>query len=377
MADFNGDGLQDFLFNSADESSLLSFDLQNREWATTTLPEDVRSNYDYTIEDYDSDGDLDLVYEACIYQFELGRSCSIGAHVNNGNGQFVQETIKEGINVPQHDGAIDLDADGTEELVVLEERLAVYRFEGDGWSLISETQSHPDYDNTQISNLSLEDVNQDGFADLIVTQEGSHGQYFIGQGSGDLQFDPLVQIPGDRFSGDGLVYGEHRRVFSSWTEIDGRRDWESVAVPANGEFIDLDGDGDQDFVVPSRNGVTIMYQIEPGDFDNDGESTAKDLELLYANLGSLTSSAIDTYDLNHDYTIDQQDVDFWIIKSAKTRLGDANLDGTVDFVDFLALAGSFGKVDTELRWGDGDFNGDGMVNFIDFLALAENFGRGN
>lgn len=51
--------------------------------------------------------------------------------------------------------------------------------------------------------------------------------------------------------------------------------------------------------------------------------------------------------------------------------GDANVDGTVDFTDFLALQTSFG---TSGIWTDGDFNGDGTVNFTDFLALQTNFG---
>lgn len=52
--------------------------------------------------------------------------------------------------------------------------------------------------------------------------------------------------------------------------------------------------------------------------------------------------------------------------------GDANLDGVVNFNDFLALAKNFGSVDAV--WGDGDFNGDESVSFEDFLILAGNFG---
>ena len=53
--------------------------------------------------------------------------------------------------------------------------------------------------------------------------------------------------------------------------------------------------------------------------------------------------------------------------------GDADENGTVDFLDFLALANNFGSENA--TWGQGDFDGNGIVNFLDFLELANNFGR--
>ena len=51
--------------------------------------------------------------------------------------------------------------------------------------------------------------------------------------------------------------------------------------------------------------------------------------------------------------------------------GDLNVDGTVDFADFLILAQDFGNlVDSHL---DGDLDCGGTVNFADFLTLAANF----
>jgi hypothetical protein len=56
-----------------------------------------------------------------------------------------------------------------------------------------------------------------------------------------------------------------------------------------------------------------------------------------------------------------------------TYSGDANLDGTVNALDFNALAGHFGMPATNV-WSSGDFNYDGLVNTADFTALAANFG---
>ena len=56
-----------------------------------------------------------------------------------------------------------------------------------------------------------------------------------------------------------------------------------------------------------------------------------------------------------------------------TYMGDSNLDGTVNAIDFNALATHFGAT-TEAEWTGGDFNYDGTVNTLDFGILASNFG---
>jgi beta-glucanase (GH16 family) len=56
-----------------------------------------------------------------------------------------------------------------------------------------------------------------------------------------------------------------------------------------------------------------------------------------------------------------------------TLYGDTNLDGTVNSVDFGAMAANFGK--SGKTWDEGDFNYDGTVNSIDFGLLAGDFGQ--
>lgn len=51
--------------------------------------------------------------------------------------------------------------------------------------------------------------------------------------------------------------------------------------------------------------------------------------------------------------------------------GDVNLDGSVNFDDFLILSENYG---TEGDRSQGDFTGDGRVEFEDFLVVSENFG---
>jgi fibronectin-binding autotransporter adhesin len=57
-----------------------------------------------------------------------------------------------------------------------------------------------------------------------------------------------------------------------------------------------------------------------------------------------------------------------------TLLGDANLDGIVNGIDFGILAANFNHGVT--GWDKGDFNYDNVVNGIDFGQLAANFNKG-
>ena len=56
-----------------------------------------------------------------------------------------------------------------------------------------------------------------------------------------------------------------------------------------------------------------------------------------------------------------------------TRYGDADLNGTVNLIDFNRLAVNFNG--TNKLWTDGDFNYDGQVNLLDFNKLAVNFNQ--
>ena len=78
-------------------------------------------------------------------------------------------------------------------------------------------------------------------------------------------------------------------------------------------------------------------------------------------------------DLNTDQFINDVDRQLWLTHVAKTSPGDSDLDGDVDFVDFLGLANNFGQ--SPSSWSQGDFDGNNEANFLDFLALANNFGN--
>jgi hypothetical protein len=67
-----------------------------------------------------------------------------------------------------------------------------------------------------------------------------------------------------------------------------------------------------------------------------------------------------------------QSVDGTTIVMRYTYLGDANLDGRVNALDFNALASNFGPTAGKV-WTQADFNFDGITNSSDFGVLATNF----
>ena len=110
-----------------------------------------------------------------------------------------------------------------------------------------------------------------------------------------------------------------------------------------------------------------------GDFNENDLLDIGDLDHLTAEIHSGSTSA--KFDLDQSGTVDLADRTYWVTDIKSTPIGDADLNGVVDFPDFLVLSEHFGAVTgDEPGWGEGDFDGDRTVGFPDFLVLSENFG---
>ncbi|MEO0586610.1 MAG: PEP-CTERM sorting domain-containing protein [Planctomycetota bacterium] len=105
-----------------------------------------------------------------------------------------------------------------------------------------------------------------------------------------------------------------------------------------------------------------------GDFDNDGDVDADDIDLLLDNLGD------PTFDLTGDAITDQTDIDELVTNILNTFRGDANLNGSVGTDDLAILAANFNQ--SPRGWATADFTGDGTVGTGDLAILAGNFGQG-
>jgi hypothetical protein len=107
-------------------------------------------------------------------------------------------------------------------------------------------------------------------------------------------------------------------------------------------------------------------------------STAQIDRLFRQPTGTATTSTA-AYDFNGDGRIvpasgaAASDSDYWVRVLNHTEYGDANLDGSVNFVDLVLLAQNYQVTSRVFGWVDASFNGDGKVDFADLVALAQNY----
>jgi hypothetical protein len=126
------------------------------------------------------------------------------------------------------------------------------------------------------------------------------------------------------------------------------------------------------------------------DFNGDGSCDTEDIDLL-TRAGDLSAGVaaegVDRrFDLNFDSVVDQADVAQWLSQAAMEAgyatpylLGDTNLDGLVDFQDFVNLNNNWQQTSlvsgAGVAWSSGDFDGNGIVEFADFVAQNNHWQR--
>ncbi|HDZ21644.1 hypothetical protein LCGC14_0315840 [marine sediment metagenome] len=116
----------------------------------------------------------------------------------------------------------------------------------------------------------------------------------------------------------------------------------------------------------------------PGDFDDDGDVDADDVDMLCDNIGG--DPAI--YDVDEDGDVDEDDMivligtlvewDNGVDNGVGTRRGDFNLDGFVDGTDLALMKTAFGQ--PLMDYADGNANCDAFVDGTDLAILKTNFG---
>ena len=198
----------------------------------------------------------------------------------------------------------------------------------------------------------------------------------VGLGSGRHPLDPDREVlyplysndqadeQTDTVAGGSLDFYSHGSVLDASPQIGNILFLaeNTVSVEALDDPYQVTGIGFAVLVVPPELETTGLI----GDFDGDELLTAADIDLLSAAVGGGDI----TFDLDADGAVNEADRVVWT-GLAGTLFGDADLNGTVEFADFLALSSAFG---TAGGWADGDFDGSGDVQFADFLQLSANFG---
>ena len=119
-----------------------------------------------------------------------------------------------------------------------------------------------------------------------------------------------------------------------------------------------------------EDGDGMIVIRNPGDPNANGVAEASDIDTLSAvvNAGSNDLS----FDLTDDDLVNEDDRTAWVTNVAMTFFGDADINGSVAFNDFVTLSNNFNG---EGGWTDGNFDGKDTIGFNDFVILSNNFGQ--
>jgi len=116
----------------------------------------------------------------------------------------------------------------------------------------------------------------------------------------------------------------------------------------------------------------LLYDVTAGDLlAASSASTLDNTETIWQQLVYGHSYRLDVVrgseqgDFLWDYGL------AWRIVSEPPVAGDANLDRTTGFLDYVVVSNNYGMGST---WIEGDVNGDGVVNFLDYVVISNNYG---
>ena len=123
---------------------------------------------------------------------------------------------------------------------------------------------------------------------------------------------------------------------------------------------------------------TVSIDALACDFDSDGLCDNTDIDALGAVVLAGTHDL--AFDLTGDMLVNNADRDQWLAIAAAANgfgqaymLGDANLDGSVDEIDYLVWKNTrFSAVNPVAPWSDADWTFDGLVDGFDLLAWNHN-----
>jgi subtilisin family serine protease len=123
-------------------------------------------------------------------------------------------------------------------------------------------------------------------------------------------------------------------------------------------------------------GVNPNTTLPDGDFDDNGIWECADIDALVGQIAAGTN--LSAFDLTGDGLVNLEDRDAWLAEAGGINLGpgrvyllgDANLDGFVDGIDFIQW--NTNRFQPIAEWCSGDFDANGVVDGLDFIEWNNN-----
>jgi hypothetical protein len=397
-ADFNGDGHADITTANIDDNTI-SVLLGNGDGSfapqqTITVGTTPRG---IAVLDVDGDGDPDIV--------NTNRSSgNLSLHINDGNGVFGTPTTLNATMTGEWSlMASDMNNDGIVDLVVgsgTVARMQVLTGNGDGTFTPQPFQSS----GGRSWQIALGDVNGDGNVDVAsANAQNNNGSILLGNGDGTFQPPVIYDVASMGSGSNGFP------LASDLGDLDGDGDLDWITSSFNGDYIVQLNDGDGNFTffaeldAPTAASCSLMFDFDndgtldlalfdelansltlsrndghhvlDGDFDANGNLDLVDIDALVLEISQAAYEPL--FDLTGDGLLDLDDLDRWLALGGAENLpsgspyliGDANLDGAVDGLDFIAW--NEAKFTETAAWSVGDFDADGFVDGLDFILWNE------
>jgi hypothetical protein len=337
VADLDADGDLDIVLANEFRPNILLLNDGTGHFSdgSAQLPATEHDSEDVGIADFDGDGDLDIIIVS-----EDDQTNEL--YFNDGAGSFSQESDRIPVGGTTNGLVVaDLNGDGSPDVLLANNgQDAVIINDGSG-GFVDETEARLPVSPDVTQDLELGDVDGDGDLDLVVGNEGPNGLY-INDGSGRFVDESRRRIP-------------YRSTPEETREAD---------------FGDVDGDGDLDILF--ANVAAFVDGADPRNrlLINDGQGVFTDETLRRLPADTESSFDGDFRDLDGDGDLDivtgNSDVDLSQRRIAPAPFRAYLNDGSGHFVEATLQVFGEGIDGTGLDLEFADFNADGIQDV--FLA---------